>query len=189
MVNNAGYTWDQVIHKMEDKHWDAMINVHVTAVFRMVRACSKYMRDPAKATLEAGGVPEPRCILNISSTSGTHGNAGQLNYAAAKAAVVGMSKTICKEWGQFNIRCNAIAFGRIQTRLTAEKKGGAELVLPTGDKVTLGIPGATQTNFDMIPLRRPGTPEEAAGSILLMSSPWASYISGQVLEVTGGAMV
>lgn len=89
----------------------------------------------------------------------------------------------------FNIRANAIAFGRIQTRLTAEKKGGAQLTLPSGEKVALGIPGAGQANFDAIPLRRPGTPEEAAGSILLLSSPWASYISGQVLEVTGGAMV
>lgn len=94
------------------------------------------------------------------------------------------------QWGAFNIRCNAIAFGRIATRLTAEKQGGDVMALPSGERVALGIPGASkETNFDAIPLRRIGTPEEAAGAILMLSSPWASYVTGQVLEVTGGALV
>jgi 3-oxoacyl-[acyl-carrier protein] reductase len=144
------------------------------------------MREPAKAVLEKGGVPEPRSIINISSTTGTRGNAGQLNYSAGKSAVLGMTKTIAKEWGMFNIRCNAIAFGRIATRLTADKKEGASITTPDGEKVALGIPGAGNANFDAIPLRRAGTPEEAGASIVMLASPWAGYVTGQTLEVTGG---
>merc|ERR1711916_50331 len=174
VVNNAGYTWDAVIHKMTDKQWDAMIAVHQTAVFRMLRACGKYMREPAKKVLEQGGIPEGRCIINISSTTGTHGNSGQLNYSGAKAAVVGMTKTVAKEWGAFNIRCNCIAFGRIATRLTAEKKGGASITVD-GQKIALGIPNASKADFSMIPMRRAGTPQEAGASIVMLASPLASY--------------
>jgi 3-oxoacyl-[acyl-carrier protein] reductase len=104
LVNNAGYTWDGVIHKMSDKQWQAMLAVHMTAPFRLIQAVAPLMRDAAKAEMDQGGAAAPRTIINISSVSGTHGNAGQANYSAAKAGVVGLTKTVAKEWGHFGIR-------------------------------------------------------------------------------------
>lgn len=186
LVNNAGYTWDGVIHKMTDEQWQAMLDVHATAVFRMVRAAAPYMREAAKAEMAQGDKAQARCIVNVSSTSGLHGNAGQANYALAKMGIVGFTKTIAKEWGAFNIRCNAVAYGAIETRLTQPKEEGK--TFRVGDReVPLGIP---QQMIDMmkfaIPLGRTGSPEEAAGGILLLASPYASYITGHTLEVTGG---
>jgi 3-oxoacyl-[acyl-carrier protein] reductase len=186
VVNNAGYTWDGVIHKMTDEQWHAIIDCHVGAPFRIARATVPYMRDAAKAEMGSGGKPEPRCIINVSSTSGLHGNAGQINYATAKMGVVGMTKTIAKEWGQFNIRCNAVAYGSIETRLTAAKQEG-ELTKVGDREVSMGVP---QHMIDMlpliVPLGRAGTPDEAAGGIVMLASPYASYITGHTLEVTGG---
>jgi 3-oxoacyl-[acyl-carrier protein] reductase len=191
IVNNAGYTWDGILHRMTDKQWEAMLLVHNTAPFRIIRAAAPFMRDAAKDELEKKGVAEPRCIINISSTSGLHGNAGQVNYSTAKAGVCGMTKTIAKEWGMFGIRCNAIAFGWIDTRLTKERdpKEGGEEIEVDGQKVKLGIPkNARPGNAEaFIPMKRKGTPEEAAGSVLLLASPYAGYITGHTLEVTGGA--
>ncbi|MFQ5568300.1 MAG: SDR family NAD(P)-dependent oxidoreductase [Rhodothermales bacterium] len=187
LVNNAGYTWDGMLHKMSDQQWQRILDVHATAPFRMVRAVVPHMREPAKAELQAG-VPftEPRCIVNVSSTSGLHGKAGQANYAMAKMGIVGFTKTVAKEWGRFGIRCNAVAFGFIETRLTQSKEQGASI--DVGDReVALGIPDALrQTAFQHIPLGRPGTAEEAAGGILLVASPLAAFITGHTLEVTGG---
>jgi 3-oxoacyl-[acyl-carrier protein] reductase len=186
LVNNAGYTWDGVIHKTTDEQWGAIIDVHLSAPFRMIRAAVPYMRDAAKNEMAAGLKPEPRCIINVSSTSGLHGNAGQINYASAKMGIVGLTKTVAKEWGAFNIRCNAVAFGSIETRLIRAKEEG-ETIQVRGQEVALGIPQAMRDMLTMmIPLGRTGTPEEAAGGILLMASPYASYITGHVLEVTGG---
>lgn len=196
LVNNAGYTFDGILHRMTDKQWEAMLLVHNTAPFRLVRAAAPFMRDAAKEELEKTGRAEPRCIINISSTSGLHGNAGQANYSTAKAGVVGFTKTLCKEWGMFGIRCNAIAFGWIDTRLTKERdpskpigEGGGDEIVVDGQKVKLGIPkSARGPNAEaFIPLKRKGTPEEAASSILLLASPLAGYITGHCLEVTGGA--
>ncbi|MEW5301874.1 MAG: hypothetical protein WDW36_004702 [Sanguina aurantia] len=188
IVNNAGFTWDGVIQKITAQQWDVMLAVHVTAPFRIIQAATPHMRDKAKQEMASGGKAADRVIINISSTSGTHGNAGQTNYAAAKAAVCGLTKSIAKEWGPFNIRCNAIAYGLIATRLTQAKEGG-ESIQVGGTKVSLGIPGANK-HFDAmrssIPLQRMGTAEEAAGAVLMLVSPWASYITGQVLEVSGG---
>lgn len=188
LVNNAGYTWDGMLHKMTDEQWDAMIAVHNTAPFRLIRAASPYMRDVAKAEIAEHGSPQQnRVIVNVSSTSGLHGNVGQMNYAAGKAGILGMTKTVAKEWGGFGIRCNAVAFGFIVTRLTNAKEEGASVKV--GDKeISLGIPEgmrgrATTGN----PLGRPGLPEEGAGGIVLMASPMASYVNGHCLEVTGGA--
>ncbi|PCG94776.1 Short-chain dehydrogenase/reductase SDR [Penicillium occitanis (nom. inval.)] len=186
IVNNAGFTWDGVIHKITDKQWDTMISVHNTAPFKLVRAAAPYFRVKDK---------EPRAIINISSTSGTHGNAGQANYSLAKAGVVGLTKTIAKEWGpQFGVRAVTIAFGYILTRLTAAKEDGATFVAADGTKVALGIPGrkppssaqGAVTAYADIPLRRPGTPEEAARAIVGAASPWFSYVNGETIEVTGG---
>jgi 3-oxoacyl-[acyl-carrier protein] reductase len=186
LVNNAGYTWDAVIQKTTDEQWDAIIDVHLGAPFRMIRAAVPYMREAAKAELGAGMKPEPRCIVNVSSTSGLHGNAGQINYASAKMGIVGLTKTVAKEWGQFNIRCNAVAFGMIETRLIQAKEESEQITV--NDKVIqLGIPQHMRDMMTMmVPLGRTGTPEEAAGGILMLASPLASYITGHVLEVTGG---
>jgi 3-oxoacyl-[acyl-carrier protein] reductase len=187
LVNNAGYTWDGVLHKMTDEQWQAMLDVHNTAPFRLIRASVPYMREAAKAEITAGQTPAPRCIINVSSTSGLHGNAGQCNYATAKMGIVGLTKTIAKEWGQFGIRCNAVAFGFIETRLTQSKEAGASVKV--GDKdVALGVPEQVRQMATMlIPMGRIGTPEEAAGGLLLLATPYAAYISGHTLEVTGGA--
>ncbi|MBN1341039.1 MAG: SDR family NAD(P)-dependent oxidoreductase [Phycisphaerae bacterium] len=186
LVNNAGYTWDGVIHKMTDQQWQAMLDIHCTAAFRMIRAASPYMRDVAKADKNAGKEPEPRCIVNISSTSGTHGNAGQINYSTAKMGVIGMTKTVAKEWGQFGIRCNAVVFGYIETRLTRPKEEGGKIAVG-GQEIALGVPSDMLGFIPMVTaLKRPGKPEEAAAGVLLMAAPIASYITGHVLEVTGG---
>ncbi|MCB0082530.1 MAG: SDR family NAD(P)-dependent oxidoreductase [Caldilineaceae bacterium] len=189
LVNNAGYTWDGMLHKMSDEQWQAILDVHLTAPFRLVRAAAPHMREVAKAEIAAHGQPvEPRCIVNVSSTSGLHGNIGQINYAAGKMGIVGVTKTIAKEWGVFGIRCNAVAFGYIDTRLTQAKEKG-ETIDVNGQAVALGIPSAAlgddKTRF--IPLQRAGSPAEAAGGIILMASPYASYITGHTLEVTGGS--
>lgn len=186
LVNNAGYTWDGMLHKMTDKQWDAMLAVHNTAPFRLVRAAAPYMRDAAKQEEAEGRAPAPRCIINVSSTSGLHGNVGQLNYATAKMGLVGFTKTVAKEWGPFNIRCNAVAFGYIETRLTQAKESG-EAMIVDGEEIRLGVPGHMHDLVKMmIPMGRTGTVEEAAGGILLLASPWAAYINGHTLEVTGG---
>ncbi|MFM1920769.1 MAG: hypothetical protein RLZZ303_2403 [Candidatus Hydrogenedentota bacterium] len=186
LVNNAGYTWDGMMHKMSDKQWDAMMAVHLAAPFRLVRAAAPHMRDAAKNEAAAGGHVEPRAIVNVSSTSGLHGNTGQANYAAAKMGVIGFTKTIAKEWGSFGIRCNAVAFGFIETRLTQDKALN-ESVEVNGEKIALGIPSHLRDmSMMVIPLGRAGTPEEAAGGVLFLASPLAGYVTGHTLEVTGG---
>lgn len=187
LVNNAGFTWDGMLHKMSDEQWQAILDIHATAPFRMVRAAAPYMREPAKAEKRAGGPLEPRCIINVSSTSGLHGNIGQANYATGKMGIVGLTKTIAKEWGTFGIRCNAVAFGFIDTRMTQAKEKG-ETIEVAGKELPIGIPDNLRSMATMlIPLGRTGSPEEAAGGIVLLASPLASFISGHTLEVTGGA--
>jgi len=186
LVNNAGYTWDGMLHKMSDKQWEAMLAVHNTAPFRLVRAAAPYLRDAARREQAEGGPLSPRCIINVSSTSGLHGNIGQLNYATAKMGIIGFTKTVAREWGAFGIRCNAVAFGYIETRLTQAKESG-ETIAVDGEEIPLGVPGHLHDMVKMlIPLGRTGTVEEAAGGILLLASPFAGYINGHTLEVTGG---
>ena len=186
LVNNAGFTWDSTIHKMTDQQWQAILDVHLTAPFRIVRAAAPFLRETAKKELAEHGRAPARKIVNISSTSGTRGNAGQANYAAAKAGVVGFTKTLAREWGQFNIQVNAVAFGWIETRLTQEKE--KQLTIKRGDAdIPLGIPAERREMLrQLIPLGRPGTPQEAAGAVLFFASPLSDFVSGQVLEVTGG---
>ncbi|KAK9838142.1 hypothetical protein WJX81_003650 [Elliptochloris bilobata] len=192
LVNNAGFTWDGVIHKITPKQWDAMLAVHCTAPFRLIQAAAPVMREAAKRELDEGGVARSRCIINVSSTSGTHGNAGQANYSTAKAGVIGLTKTVAREWGGFNIRCNVVTYGYIATRLTSDKDSGASISVG-GQQVKLGIPGgeamAAAAAEMMIPLKRIGTPDEAAGAMLMLASPYAAFITGQSLEVTGGANI
>jgi 3-oxoacyl-[acyl-carrier protein] reductase len=185
IVNNAGYTLDAPIHKMSDDWFQKMLDIHVVAPFRIIRAAAPHLREPAKQE-KASGQEVFRKIVNVSSISGTMGNAGQANYSAGKNAIVGLTKTLAKEWGQFKVNCNAVAFGFIETRLTAAKEGENTMEID-GEKVQLGIPEQMRGMASMlIPLGRPGTPEEAAGGVFFLCSPWSNYVHGQVLNVTGG---
>jgi 3-oxoacyl-[acyl-carrier protein] reductase len=185
IVNNAGYTFDAPIHKMSDEQFQAMLDIHVVVPFRIIRAAAPHLREPAKKEREEGREVF-RKIVNVSSTSGTFGNAGQANYSAAKAAVVGLTKTVAKEWGQFKINVNAVAFGFIDTRLT-QAKVDENVMQKDGETIQLGIPEQMrQVAPMMIPLGRAASPAEAAGAIFLLCSPWSNYIHGQTLHVTGG---
>jgi 3-oxoacyl-[acyl-carrier protein] reductase len=185
LVNNAGYTLDAPIHKMSDDWFQRMLDIHSIVPFRMCRAVAPHMREPAKKEREEGREVF-RKIVNVSSISGTMGNAGQANYASGKAAVVGLTKTLAKEWGQFKINVNAVAFGYIETRLTAAKDESNTMQID-GETVQLGIPEQMRGMAPMlIPLGRPGRPQEAAGPVFFLCSPWANYVHGQVLHITGG---
>ena len=185
VVNNAGYTLDAPIHKMSDDWFQKMLDIHLVVPFRVIRAAAPHLREPAKIEREEGREVF-RKIVNVSSISGTMGNAGQANYAAGKAGVVGLTKTLAKEWGQFKVNVNAVAFGYIETRLTASKDESnvAEI---GGEKVQLGIPDQMRGMAAMlIPLGRAGTPQEAAGGVFFLCSPWSNFVHGQVLNITGG---
>ena len=185
IVNNAGYTRDGVAHKMTDDQFQAMLDIHTVVPFRVLRAAAPHLREPAKKEKEEGREVF-RKVVNISSISGTMGNAGQVNYSAGKAAVVGLTKTLAKEWGQFKINVNAVAFGFVETRLTAAKESG-NVMTKDGEEIQLGIPEQMRAMAAMIiPLGRPASPEEAAGPVFFLCSPWADYVHGQVLNVTGG---
>jgi 3-oxoacyl-[acyl-carrier protein] reductase len=185
LVNNAGYTLDAPIHKMSDEWFQRMLDIHSVVPFRMCRAVAPHMREPAKQERDEGREVF-RKIVNVSSISGTMGNAGQANYASGKSAVVGMTKTLAKEWGQFKINVNAVAFGFIETRLTASKEDSNKMEIG-GEQVQLGIPEQMRGMAAMIiPLQRPGTPEEAAGGVFFLCTPWSNYVHGQVLNITGG---
>jgi 3-oxoacyl-[acyl-carrier protein] reductase len=185
IVNNAGYTIDEPVHKMSDEHFQAMLDIHTIVPFRVIRAAAPHLREPAKKEREEGREVF-RKIVNVSSTSGTFGNAGQANYSSGKAAVVGLTKTIAKEWGQFKVNVNAVAFGFIDTRLT-QPKVDDNTMEKDGETIQLGIPEQMrQMATVLIPLGRPATPAEAAGGIFFLCSPWSNYVHGQTLHVTGG---
>lgn len=185
LINNAGYTWDGPVHKITDDQWDAMLNIHTKAPFQMIREAAPYFREPAKAE-RAEGKEVFRKIINISSTSGMFGNAGQANYSAGKLGVVGLTKTVAKEWGQFKVNVNAVAYGFVDTRLTAAKEE-SETIERDGEQIQLGIPEQMRQMAAMlIPLGRAATPEEAAAPVFFLASPYSNYVHGQVLNVTGG---
>lgn len=182
LVNNAGFTWDSLVHKMTDEQFQTMLDVHLITPFRMIREASPFMRDAAKRELEQGQRVY-RKIINVSSVAGIMGNVGQANYSSAKAGVVGLTKTIAREWGPFNINCNAVAFGLIDTRLTQDKEKGESV-----QGVAVGIPTKVRQMFEeAIPQRRAGTPEEAAASIFYLASPLSDYVNGQVIHINGGS--
>jgi 3-oxoacyl-[acyl-carrier protein] reductase len=186
VVNNAGYTWDGVVHKMSDEQFQAMLDIHTIVPFRVIRALAPMWRDAAKKERDEGQEVF-RKIVNVTSISGTMGNAGQANYSAAKAGVTGLTKTIAKEWGQFKVNCNAVAFGFVETRLTQAKEKGETFTAPSGDEVEIGIPEQMRAMASMtIPLGRGARPEEAAGPVLFLCSGLSNFVHGQVVNVTGG---
>ncbi|CAD6561587.1 3-oxoacyl-[acyl-carrier-protein] reductase [Paraburkholderia hiiakae] len=188
IVNNAGYTWDNVIQKMSDEQWDAIMDVHVNAPFRILRAAADYFREAAKQEADAGQEVF-RKVVNISSVSGVMGNAGQANYSAAKAAINGLTKALAKEWGRYKVNVNSVAFGLIKTRLTEATagEGNSATIDIGGNEIKVGVNPQLMKNIEaMIPVGRAGTPAEAAGSVYLMCIPESNYVSGQVLVVGGG---
>lgn len=186
IVNNAGYTWDNVIQKMTDEQWDEILAVHLSAPFRILRAASGFIREAAKAEA-AEGREVFRKVVNISSTSGVMGNAGQANYAAAKAGINGLTRALAKEWGRYKVNVNSVAFGLIKTRLTDAVADGDTTLDIQGRQIKVGVnPQVLKNAESLIPLGRAGTPAEAAGAVYLFCLPESNYVSGQVLVVGGG---
>lgn len=186
IINNAGYTWDNVVQKMSDEQWQAMLDVHLTAPFRILRAAADHFRAAAK-TETAAGQENFRKVVNVSSIAGVGGNAGQINYAAAKAGIVGLTRTLAKEWGRYRVNVNCVAFGLINTRLTSAPAGGGATLEIEGRRIEAGVnPDLLRQMEAMIPLGRGGTPEEAAGAIVMLCYPEADYVSGELLVCAGG---
>ncbi len=184
IVNNAGYTWDAVIHKTTDEQWTAILDVHLTAPFRLLRAAQPVLKHLAGQDRSAG-VTRHRKVVNVSSISALSGNPGQANYAAAKAGIVGLTKTLAKEWGRYAVNVNAVAYGVIQTRLT-DPDGPGRIDID-GRTLTVGVSGDIASGLaHSIPLGRVGTVQEAAGAAYLLCTPEADYITGEVLTCSGG---
>lgn len=185
IVNNAGYTWDNVIQKMSDEQWYAMMDCHLTAPFRILRAAQPVLRGQHKADQEAGR-RIIRKVVNVSSVAGLFGNAGQANYSAAKAGIVGMTQTLAKEWGRIGVTVNCVAFGLIKTRLTGSAAESSTALIE-GREIKVGVnPSLLELMENSIPLGHGGTPEEAADAIYLFCIPESDYVSGQTLMCTGG---
>ncbi len=184
IVNNAGYTWDNVIQKTTDDQFQAMIDIHVVAPFRILRAASGHIRESAKREI-AEGRAITRKVVNITSISGTNGNAGQVGYSSGKTAILGLTRTLAKEWGRYNVTVNAVGFGFIDTRLTQVLGPGATINVK-GRDIKVGVPQAARESLARIPLARAGTAEEAAGPVLFFCSPLSDYVTGETVIATGG---
>ncbi|MBV9761787.1 MAG: SDR family oxidoreductase [Acidobacteriaceae bacterium] len=186
IVNNAGYTWDNVIQKTSDEQFQAMLDVHVVAPFRVLRAASHWIRERAKQEME-GGARVMRKVVNITSISGLDGNPGQVGYASGKSAIVGLTKTVAKEWGRYNVTVNAVGFGLIDTRLI-KPMDDPQTAISIGEKhVRVGMqPQVREQAARMIPLGRLGTPEDAANAVFFFCSPLSDYVTGEVLVCSGG---
>ncbi len=186
VVNNAGYTWDGMAHRMSDEQFRAMLEIHTVVPFKVLRAAAPFLRDAGKADRDAGREVF-RKVVNVTSISGTQGNIGQANYSAAKAGLVGLTKTLAREWGPFKVNVNAVAFGFVETRLTAASGEGSETFVKDGHEIPLGIPEKMrELAATIIPLGRPATPEDAAGPIFFLCSPWSNFVHGQVITASGG---
>lgn len=184
LVNNAGYIWNSSVHKTGEEQWQAMLDVHVTAPFRILKAAAPFIREAAPRDTHH------RKVVNISSISGLYGSATQIGYSAGKAALVGVTRTLAKEWGRYRVNVNCVAFGLIDTRLTQTWEGGeiAEIEV-AGRKHPVGFDQKTREDIaKRIPLGRPGTPDEAAGAVYLFCTPESDYISGEVLVAGGGLL-
>ena len=186
IVNNAGYTWDNVIQKTTDEQFQEMLDIHIVAPFRVLRAASGWLRETAKRE-SAEGRRVMRKVVNITSISGIDGNPGQAGYSSGKAGVVGLTKTMAKEWGRYNVNVNAVGFGLIETRLIQPLAGVAASIEMKGRQIPVGVqPSVLEAARAMNPLRRLGTPEEAAQAVLFFCSPLSDYVTGEVLVCSGG---
>jgi 3-oxoacyl-[acyl-carrier protein] reductase len=189
IVNNAGYTWDSTIQKMTDEQFQAMLDVHLVAPFRILRAAAEPIRILAKQDAEAGREVF-RKVVNISSIAGLYGNAGQVSYSAAKASLIGLTRTLCKEWGRYRVNVNCVAFGLIKTRLTQPIEVNQATIDVAGRAIKVGVQPQLLSTFEkMIPLGRGGTPEDAADAVYLFCTPESNYISGQVVVCGGGLLI
>jgi 3-oxoacyl-[acyl-carrier protein] reductase len=188
VVNNAGYAWDGPLHKITDEQFQAMLDIHTVVPFRILRAAAPHLREPAKREA-AAGEEHFRKVVNVTSLSGVMGNAGQVAYAAGKAGVVGLTRSLAKEWGPLKINVNAVAFGFVDTRMTASVGTVGEI--QAGDrKIPLGIPEEARASVgSVISLGRPAQPDEAARGIYFLCSPLSDYVHGQVLNVSGGLQI
>ncbi|MGZ0145406.1 SDR family NAD(P)-dependent oxidoreductase [Rhodococcus qingshengii] len=187
IVNNAGYTWDSVIQKMTDEQWDAIVDVHLKAPFRILRAAQPVIAAAVKKAKDAGEPVPCRKVVNISSLAGTGGNPGQANYSSAKAGITGLTKTLAKEWGRYNVTVNTVAFGFIKTRLTEASADGSATIDVQGREIKVGVnPNLMTAMEQMIPLGRAGAPSEAAGSVYMLCTPESDYVSAQTLVCGGG---
>lgn len=188
LVNNAGYIWNGAMHNHSDEQFQAMLEVHVAAPFRILRAFSDWLRPQAKREIAEQGRARCRKVVNVASVSGTRGAATQIGYSAGKAAVVGMTKTLAKEWGRYNVTVNAVAFGYIATRLTQGFEAAPPTIDVGGRELRVGIADVVQEALlEATPLGRLGTPEDGAGGIFLLCLPQSDYITGEVLTCAGGA--
>ncbi len=187
IVNNAGYTWDNVIQKTTDQQFQAMLDIHLNAPFRILRAASEWIRETAKREA-AENRRVMRKVVNITSVAGTDGGAGQSGYSSGKAGVIGLTKTLAKEWGRYNVNVNAVGFGLIETRLIQPMNPGEDTSIEMhGQKVRLGVqPKMLEWAKTACPLGRTGTPEEAASAVLFFASPLSDYVTGEVLICGGG---
>lgn len=186
IVNNAGYTWDSVIQKTTDEQFQAMLDIHLIAPFRLMRAASGWLREAAKKET-AEGRRVMRKVVNITSISGVCGNAGQIGYSAGKAGINGITLTMAKEWGRYNVCVNSVGFGLIETRLIQPLGGGSATMEMKGHQIPIGVRSEVRDAMTKsIPLGRFGTPEDAAGPVLFFCSPLSDYVSGEVLIVSGG---
>jgi 3-oxoacyl-[acyl-carrier protein] reductase len=186
IVNNAGYTWDNVIQKTTDEQFAAMLNVHLMAPFRLLRAASTHIRDTAKKEA-AEGRRVMRKVVNITSIAGTDGNPGQAGYSSGKAGIIGLTKTMAKEWGRYNVNVNAVGFGLIETRLTQPLTGAGATIEVEGRHIAVGVqPKVLESVKAVCPLGRAGTPDEAASAVLFFCSPLSDYVTGEVLICGGG---
>jgi 3-oxoacyl-[acyl-carrier protein] reductase len=184
VVNNAGYYLDKPVHKFGDDEFRAMLDIHAFVPFRLLRAASPYLREPAKSE-RAEGREVFRKVVNVSSVA-AYGNPGQAGYSTGKAGVIGLTKTLAREWAALRICVNAVAFGLIETRL-AEVKSEDTVIDLGGRQAHVGIPEAARASLAaMVPMGRLGTPQEAAGAIAFLCSPWSDYVTGQVINVAGG---
>jgi 3-oxoacyl-[acyl-carrier protein] reductase len=188
IVNNAGYIWNTTLQNTTDEQWAAMLDVHATAPFRLLRAATPFIREAARRETAARGRPLARKVVNISSVSGLHGAATQIAYAAGKAALFGMTKSLAKEWGRYNVTVNCVAFGHIETRLTQPLDDGPRTIEVAGRDFKVGLDPETIARLRATTaLGRAGSPEDAAGSVYLFCIPESDYVTGQILECSGGA--
>ena len=188
IVNNAGYIWNGAMHKHSDEQWQAMLDVHATAPFRLLRAFAPWLRHTAREEIAAQGAARCRKVVNVSSVSGTTGAATQIAYSAGKAAVLGITRTLAKEWGRYNVTVNCVAFGHIDTRLTQAYEGEPPTIDVAGRAHRVGLTSEQLEGVrQAAALGRSGRPEDGAGAIYLFCIPESDYVTGQVLTCSGGA--